>query len=545
MEDEKRGESQHIVGESIRRHIIFVLVVAIAFTCAAAAFTLTRHTKYSSTASVLLVTLSGNPYSPDSQASGQQVTVAMTTEASLVTTPEVVAAVTKRMHAQGLPVPPKVVATVPPNTEIVEIHVTATSPHVAAVAAQDYAEAFLDYRSNQSKIATDHTVDSLTAQAKDANAQLKTASQEARSANPPPDAATQVTLLRSRLATLETSIGDLEAASTNPGHVNSPAVAPKKPDGLNPLLLIVATAVLGLALGVVLAIWRERRDDRIRIAYDHTIADVPVLATLPGRKRMSPQRIAVLDTDHELRACYRRARAAVIAGAASPSVLVVSYVGPSTPEIDPSGEVAANIGWSLTCAGFSVSVIDATLGHGHLAELLGVNASPGLSETLRADSGSEPLTQQSLGMVVLPAGLDPEGSREFYAGARMARSLAWFTEQSDYVIVAGPPAGTADGEAVAQVGDALVLVVVDKESTHLQVASVAERTSRLGVRIVGAIGLQKRDDEGRPPAQAVPKPPRGGSKVVESAATSQEAIRRPAHAGGATPADSSRGNNGR
>jgi capsular polysaccharide biosynthesis protein/Mrp family chromosome partitioning ATPase len=553
VEDETRGEQQHIIADSVRRHVVFVLVIAIAFTCAAAAFTLTKHAKYTSTAKVLVVSLSGNPFSSDVLASGQTVTVAMTTEAGLVTSPDVVAAVASRMDRLGLPLPGAVSATVPPNSEIVQIRVRASSPAVARAGAEAYASAYLAYRAAQSAQARAHTLTSLEQQAQAAETELEKWSTDAASNSPSPDAATQVTLWASQAAAIATSISDLKAASTNPGHVVTPAELPTSPDGLNPILLIVATALLGLAAGVVLAIWRERRDVRIRTAYDDVVAEIPVLATLPGRRRVSPRQIEELAAEDALRVCYRKARAAVIAGAQAPSILVVSSVERGSADVDPAGEVAANLGWSLTSAGFSVTVVDASIGHGHVAELLAVDTAPGLSELLVARTASKPPTQQSMGMVVLPAGHNPEASREFYAGARLANSLSWFVGQSDYVIMAGPPVGTPDGEAVALVGDALLLVVVDKETTHQQVASVAAMASQLSIRILGAVGLQRRVGDAAWAERPKPKPPKRGGAVAAassappslSRATHMAASSAPSDVADPAPADSPRGSDGR
>jgi polysaccharide biosynthesis transport protein len=496
MADEARTDAErHIITESIRRHAVFVLVIVIAFTCAGIGYALLRPSHYTSTAKVLIRPLTGNNLSPDTLSSGQQVTVAMTTEAGLVTSPDVYARVQEALRPQPVPPPSAVTALVPPNTTIVQVRVTAGSAVVAANGAQAYANAFLAYRAGQTLRVRDTELTSLHAQERQASAKLTAASASAASQKPPPDAATQVQLWATRLATIKGSIGDLEATDKNPGSVVAAAVPPSSPDGLNPILLVLAAIIIGLGVGAVLAIWRDRRDDRVRTAYDHSVAGVPMLATLPGNRRVSPRRIAELHAEDELRTCYRRARAGVIASTTAPSVLVVSSVDRGTSELDPAGEVAANLGWSLTGAGFTVTLVDATIGLGQVAELLGVEPRPGLSEQLVASGSAAPVTQQVLGMSVVPAGHDPEDAREFYAGARLAKALGWFTGASDYLIVAGPPIGTPDGEAVALVGDALLLVVVDKETTHGRSAVVLQRVNQLRVRVVGAVGLQHRARE--------------------------------------------------
>jgi polysaccharide biosynthesis transport protein len=494
MADETRGHTpQNVIAESIRRHVVFVLVVAIAFTCAAVALTTTRHSHYTSTAKVLVTAIAGNPLSPDNLSSGQTTTVAMTTEAALVTGPEVYARAVADRKPEPVPPPSAVKAIVPPNTKIVQIRVTAGSPDLAANGAEAYAKAFLDYRTAQAQKGIDTEHATLEQQLTVANAAFTKARDNASKPNPPVDAQTQLQLAASRVATITSTLGDLGATDTAPGKVVSDAVPPDSPDGLNPILVVLAALVLGLGAGALLAIWRERRDDRIRNAYDHSVAGVPILAALPGNRRMSPRRTADLHADDPLRTSYRRARAGVIASAASPVVLVVSSVERGSSDVDPAGEVAANLGWSLTGAGFAVTVVDATIGLGEVAELLGVATAPGLTEQLIAKGTTAPPVQETLGMSVVPAGRNPEAAREFYAGARLAKSLAWFTEGSDYLIVAGPPAATPDGEAVALVGDALLLVVVDKETTHRQMAAVLERADQLSVRVIGAVGLQRRE----------------------------------------------------
>lgn len=492
MENLPRNDVQlHVVADALRRRFALILAVAVVLTGSVGAYVLTRSPDYMATAKVLVRPVPGNALSP-TISNGQQVTIAMMTEAGLVDSPGVAELVNKKLGSTSSPSQP-VTATVPPNTEIVQIQFTAASPSAAQAGAQAYADAFLSYRATQAGSTQSNQLDSLKVQAKAVGDNLKKATDAAASDKAPADASAQVQVYANRLATLQDSIGQLQSPNINSGTVISPAGLPKAPVGINPWLFIAAAALLGLAGGLALAIWRERKDDRVRAGSETSVEGLPILSNLPREKGSGHRLITQRDPDDLLANAYRAARAGVTAAVGQPSVVTVASVSGKAS----AGEVATNLGLSLASAGYRVTLVDASVGTGDVAQLLDIQAEPGLSDALLDPHSEPPLLFETHGLRVLPAGSDPSAARELHAGTRLATLVSRLREQSDYVLIAAPPASTPEGEAVALVGDGVVLVLADKRTTHQDLAHVVGRADQLNVPLIGALCVPR----GRQPAR--------------------------------------------
>lgn len=502
MEASGRDEARvHIFSDALKRHVALILLVAVVLTAAAGAVLFTRTPHYTATAQVLLRPVPGNALSPDSATSGQQVTVAMETEASLVNSPSVIKDVNKALGTDLTAGSKAVTATVPPNTEIVRVDFTATSPSRAQRGAQEFARAFLAHRAAQAKATQQQQLDSLRDQVEAAQSSLGRAAAAASSDNPPPDSSARTQLYADRIATLQDSISDLGSTSTSPGSFVTPAQLPIGPSGINPWLLVAATAVVGLTLGVCLALWRERNDDRIRGDAEPLLSGVPVFATLPAPAAGAPSlvNVAADGTGQEgsgpghpgggdpanadaLHDAYRHARAGLVARTARPATVAVCAIDPQVQ----SGPVAANLAVSLARSGYRVVVVEATETR-EVSHAFGITPEPGLDEVL---TGEYELTQALVdrhGVRVLPVGSDPEAARERYAGESLRRVLSRLRESADFVLVAAPDASTPDADSITFASESVLLVAADKQTTHQEVGDAAVRAEQLGVRVLGAV----------------------------------------------------------
>ena len=158
----------HIVADALRRRFVLIVVVVALVTAAIGAYVMHLAPSYAASAKVLIRPIPGNALSLDSSKNGQQVTVAMETEAGLVNSPKVAALVSKALHATVTAGSPAVSATVPPNTQIVEIQYTAHSARAAQEGAQAYADAFLVFRAGEADDNLQHGLAVLAKQAKSA-----------------------------------------------------------------------------------------------------------------------------------------------------------------------------------------------------------------------------------------------------------------------------------------------------------------------------------------------------------------------------------------
>jgi len=294
-------------------------------------------------------------------------------------------------------------------------------------------------------------------------------------------------LYASLLTSLEKNRASVQSLSTAPGTVTAAAHLPSRASIVMPAGITLGGAVLGFLLGMGIAWWRDRRDDRIHLA-DDVVAGLAVLAAVPtapraalltGRARPGPT--------PEQADAYRRARTGVVAGARPPSVIAVSPV----TDGEVSAAVAVRLARLLSASGFRVALVDAAIDSARVTALLGVDPKRGLSDLL-VDGDDEPAEWSTVdGVRVMSAGTQPVAARERYSGNALAAVLADARATVDYLIVSTSPLTSSDGLAVMLVADTVLAVAVTSANTHQQVAEVHELARRLGVDLLGLVVVQR------------------------------------------------------
>ena len=539
MDNLPHGDEQDLVlTDAIRRRWLPIVLVTLILATLAGVYAAHRPVTYTSTAKVLLRPSPGNALSVDSITTSQQITVAMTTEAALVTSPEVIDLVNKALHSKLSPGTTTIKSQVATNTEIIVIKYTAPTAAAAEKGANAVATAFLEYRLARATDTIGKQTKSLQSQLKSAQKSLKSAAVTSLGTNPPPDAVSQVQLYASQVATLQQSIGALQVTDTNPGSVATPASAPTSADGFAPWIYILAAVIVGLGAAILIAIWRARNDQRVHASTLVSVRGRPVLVALPSARGHGQRLIAGADDRDPLRDAYRRARTAVLTGVRRPAVVVVSHVSP----VDPEEEVAANLALSLSSAGFKVGVVDTRL-DGRVPGRFGAALEPRLPAVLDGLANrSMPLAREH-GVTVVPSDDNPAMLRDRLAGATFVNLLRELRSRSDYVFVTAPAASTADGAAVALAGDHMILTVVEGVTTRNELHDILDRAERLGIDVVGIIVTPRRRRFLRLPRRPAtagksPKPGKGG-KPAQSVPVPDAADEMPAAVFGAGSSGSS------
>lgn len=471
---------------ALRHHLVLIAVTYLVVLGAAYAYISTTERTYTAESVVLVSPVPGNPLTEEAASgSGTQLSVAMETEAGTVTTPAIDALAST---LAGRLVPDdgeRLNVEVPGGTQTVRISFSSDSPESAQQGAQAFADAYLQYRGDRAEESQSSRLDRLQAQAESADENLRRASTEAAQTeatqnNAATYASQEVQLYADRLAQLNESISTTEVVSTDPGRVLNPAGLPASPDGVRVLWLLVAAGVVGLLLGALAAVLREWRKDLIREESDFEVNGVPIFATVGYARNGS----AFFGDGHPAnREAYRRLRAGLVANGPRPHVLAVAAVDTS----EHASLVASNLSVAMAEAGFSVLVVAADPHDLSVEASFDVRRTPGLSEVVTAGLPPEEAFTTSSGVTILPAGAEPEGSRELYAGPEFRRVVDEVRSEFDYVIVAAAGAGTADGDAVIGAADSVLMVLTSSRTTHARVAAAQDRCARLGITILGAV----------------------------------------------------------
>jgi capsular polysaccharide biosynthesis protein/Mrp family chromosome partitioning ATPase len=481
---ENRVTRPHLVGDALRRRWRVVAGCGLLLAAVVAGLTLRAAPQYVSNAAVFLQPIAGNALSPDATVNGQQVTVAMETEAGLVDSPGVVSLVADKLHLAQDQLRAHVTATVPSNTKIVQIKFSAASPRAARAGAEAFAEAYLSFREGLAQDAQDRQLAKLQEQAAAANTSL---SQLALSTGTSATARRQI--LVSRIASLQASIGDLDATDVHPGSVSSPADLPGSSAGIDPFLFIAVGLLLGLGLGLVVVVGLEASDDKVRASAGVTIAGLPILSEMRTRRRGDVPLLLGGDETPEVAESFRQLRVGVLATAPEARVLSVSEVtGAAT-----SGIHVANLGLAMARAGLSVSLVDAT-GTDALTALLGDHVRGKISGV----GGRLPLAgRPDVRVVTSTTGV---GEHQYVDETLLSRLVEDHRRSSDYVLVAAPSLLSSDGEVAGLAADR-VLLVVEQDRTHAaDLTRVAQRARLLGITFCGVFSVPARRRARRRPA---------------------------------------------
>src|SRR4029078_2382945 len=133
--------------------------------------------------------------------------------------------------------------------------------------------------------------------------------------SPPAGTSSKAQLATLRLSDLQQSLADAQAESPHPGSVVVPAALPSALQVGRSLLLAVMAVLLGLAAGLVVALWRTFLDDRLDTGYATAVSGPPIWGSVHSIvSRRGTDQEAVERAAEE----YRQLRAAVLANAPAP-----------------------------------------------------------------------------------------------------------------------------------------------------------------------------------------------------------------------------------
>lgn len=468
-----------LVRDALRRRWLLVVASAVVVATMVGGLALHATPKYVASASVFLQPITGNALSPDATVNGQQVTVAMETEAGLVDSPAVVRRVSAALGVPAEQLRSGVSASVPSNTKMVQIQYQASTPEAARAGAQGFAEAYLAFREALAADAQDRQAAELRSQVDQASKSL-----EQLAGKTGDFAAARRKVLVSRLVALQTSIGQLKATDVHPGVVSSPSETPTAPTGLDPSYLIAAGLLLGLAVGMVLAVGREASDDTVRRSAGASVAGLPVLSEL--RRRDTPIMIGS-QVEEGVAEAYRRLRVGIPATMPGARTICIS----DTQKPGDTSVHALNLATMMSRTGSRVVLIDATpdeelvdLVRGRLSGIDGTGTG-----ALLDVGGRDSLTVVTAGERIGQVTLVDEG--------RLARLVERHREAADYVLVAGSSLLTADGEVAGLAADCVLLLVEQTVTRARDVEKLEQRARVLGISFCGVFSVPGRRRSGR------------------------------------------------
>jgi capsular exopolysaccharide synthesis family protein len=414
--------------------IVLLVLVGVAI---ASAYSITQAPTYSSTSKVFVSTSSAG--TAQDLATGNNFTVQrVITYSALVVTPIVLLPVIDDLNL-GVSVPNlagRVSASAPTGTSLIEITVTDLSAARSAEIANSISKSLTTV---VQKIETPDT----------------------------PGAASPVKLT-------------LAQNATTPGGPISPNVP----------LNIALGFLVGLFLGVGLAVLRQTLDTRIRSERDvEQITDIPVLGRIMFDAKAKERPLIVhVDPKSQRAESFRSLRTNL-------QFLEIgredrSFVVTSSIQSEGKSTSAANLAIALADAGSRVLLVDADLRRPKLADYLGIEGAVGLTDVLIGQAELNEVVQPwgAGKLFVLPAGRVPPNPSELLGSAHMIHLIAEFNRAFDVVIFDSPPLlPVTDAAILAKSVGGVLLVVSAGRALKAQLRGAISALEKVDAPISGLV----------------------------------------------------------
>lgn len=399
---------------------------------------------------------------------------------------------------------------VPPNSQVLQIGYVASTAGDAQVVADAYAKAYLSERSRAVTAAVEDARTRLTEERNGLQGELSDVIDEigelSELLTEPPELAlaeARRDIVVSQINAIDTELATLNSVRAESGRLLTAAPLPDAPFAPNQTVDLAAGALVGLVLGVVLAIAVDRFDRRIRSTGDVERARFSVIGTIPGPRR----RLTTLDAGREdgVDDAADRIRNRLVSYAGKAKVIQVAPASPNHGCGLAAAALAASFGREHGRALLIVADPDSPVAQRLAGE------PTGLSDLLIAGSRAEGVGPASTDAVlVLPdelarvaimgPGSNPARLSRVLQPQAITRLLQGVEDDYPIVIVETEHLGSATAQSVARAADIVVLVALRGVSDARTMAAAGDSLSGLHARLGGVVLAPRLD----PPAEDSP-----------------------------------------
>ena len=510
----------------LRRRKWWVGLAAALGLAASLAFSLTAHKQYSATAQLLV--------QPSIVATGvgatQPLPVTQTdvqTELQLITSAPVQQAVRAKLSSV-----PAVSAAEVGQTNVMAITATSDVPSQAALIANAYATAFVQYQQSVAERNLTSAEAQLRSQINSLTQQLKPFGHNTTSA--------EASALLNQQAVLKDELAQMQvsgAVDTGSVVLVTPALAPTSPSSPK----LVQDALLGLAAGLAVglgaAFLRDSLDDKLtsKEAAEHA-GGVPVLAMTPvvqsWRRQQKPLTVVVTDPTSPAAESYRSLRTSLQFVRQEGQIRNILVTSPAAAE----GKTAtlANLGVVFAQAGERVVLVSCDLRRPRIGAFFGLVERAGLTSVLL---GEKTLEQVVLPvpdfdrLSLLPAGPVPPNPAELLNSPRVQAVFATLRDHFDLVLIDSPPVlPVTDAAILSRYADATLMLVAAGQTRRGDLHRAVEKLNQVGATILGVVLNKVTRQTGRtygysysykpyqaavPPVITATAHPNGSSKVPD------------------------------
>ena len=302
--------------------------------------------------------------------------------------------------------------------------------------------------------------------------------------------------LRRLIETLETRIHavDLQAAT---GGVNIDffdKAGEARRSRPAPIRTMIVAVLLGLVLGISLALGLEWLDDRLTSAEQiRTSLNLPLLGVVPQMPAVvSPTVTAqkvVLDPASDVAEAFRSLRTSIYFGTPKDRCKTILVTSPAGS--DGKTTVAANLACIMAQSGKHVLLIDADLRNPKQHVVFGSRATAvGLTGVLSREVNWERAVQTTPlpNLELMQCGPKPRNPSEMLNSPLFGELLETLAEKYDHVIIDSPPVmGLADTRIIAASCDLTIMVLRAQKSTRKLATMSRDGLVAVGGNILGVV----------------------------------------------------------
>lgn len=268
------------------------------------------------------------------------------------------------------------------------------------------------------------------------------------------------------------------------------AVGPEFPVAPNVPLNLVLGFLVGLTLGVAIAVLRDVLDTRIRGEHDiSVITETPVLGGIVYDSEAQKRPLVVqVDPKSPRAESFRTLRTNLQFLEIGESKR--SFVFTSSIQGEGKSTTVANTAITMQEAGQRVLVIDADLRRPRLADYFGLEGAVGLTNVLIGKVDLEDVVQYwgTHDLAVLPAGDIPPNPSELLGSPSMDALLRSVEDQFDVILIDAPPLLPVTDAAVLATRATGAIVIVAAGKTHRQqLRGAVTSLENVGAKLFGVI----------------------------------------------------------
>ncbi len=272
--------------------------------------------------------------------------------------------------------------------------------------------------------------------------------------------------------------------------VEQRASIPNEPVEPKPVRNIAFGLLLGVSLGIALAMARDFLDNTVKDRETvEAITGAGLVGNIPFDKgRLSEPPISFDRDNSAIAEAFRKLRTNLqfLRVDDPPRVIVVTSSAPG----EGKSTTAVNVALALAEGNNSVVVVDGDMRRPTVAKYVGVVGAVGLSTVLSGQTSLSEVLQQTRfpHLTVLSAGTTPPNPSELLGSRAAKRLLSELREKFDYVIVDSPPLlAVTDAAILASNADGVLMVDRFGKVKRDQLVHAIAALRDIGANILGAV----------------------------------------------------------